>query len=118
MKYQVVYMFSKYTDMLPYFNANHERICGVPTCNNTEAYQKRVDNARAYYAKSKPVSLFLLVRYEAPNHTICRIKCPVNPLPVKGEFVASSLSDVISSLRAHGWEQITVQNRFDLSMFE
>lgn len=123
MNYQRAYIFSKYTDMLTYFNANKDRICGVPMFEDHDAYQKRVDNIRKRYAKERPVSLILLVRYEKDHstnhvHTICKIKCPINPLPIKGEFEASSLQSVIDSIIANGWEQVTTQTKFNLRLFE
>lgn len=35
--------------------------------------------------------------------TICRIKCPINPLPIKGEFETPSVGAVSHVLATMGW---------------
>ena len=123
MNYQRAYIFSKYTDMLDYFEANQASVCGVPLFEDHEAYQKRVDNIRKRYAKARLVNLILLVRYEKnpltdSMRTICKIKCPINPLPVVGDFETPHLTQVIKSLNKHGWEQVACQSAFDMRLFE
>ena len=49
------------------------------------------------------VGLVLLVRKDG-NGTHCRIKCPANPLPVKGEFLAPGLEPVLRFLSRDGWQ--------------
>lgn len=34
---------------------------------------------------------------------ICRIKCPINPLPIKGEFQCVSISEMTNLLTSLGW---------------
>lgn len=61
-----------------------------------------VENIRAFYAKEREVQLILLVRYEE-GKCICRIKCPINPLPIKGEFQCVSMSEMTNLLTSLGW---------------
>lgn len=61
-----------------------------------------VENIRAFYAKEREVQLILLVRYEE-GKCICRIKCPINPLPIKGEFQCVSISEMTNLLTSLGW---------------
>lgn len=122
MNYQLAYVFSKYTDMLEYFDKNEVRICGARMFEDLDTYLKRVDNVRKRFAQPRPVNLMLLVRFEhttnGDRRTICRIKCPINPMPIKGEFETNNLPDLIKFIKSLGWEQGTTQTKFDLSMFE
>ena len=54
--------------------------------------------------------LILLVRYERNPlnnrmRIICKIHCPVNPLPVRGEFETPSLNAVVDFLKKNGWRE-------------
>ena len=60
------------------------------------------ERAKEYYAKEREIELVLLTRYE-DGKMYCRIKCPVNPMPVKGEFEAPSYSAIYRFLRENGW---------------
>ena len=62
-----------------------------------------VENVRALYAKEREIQLILLVRYEE-GKCICRIKCPINPLPIKGEFQCVSTSEMTKLLISMGWQ--------------
>ena len=64
-------------------------------------YPNATDRQREYYAQERDIELILLVRHEN-GRTLCRIKCPVNPLPVRGEFEVPVL-DVRSWLNHNGW---------------
>ena len=66
-----------------------------------------------YYARERDVQLILLVRYEE-GKCICHIKCPINPLPIKGEFEAPSIGAVSHTLQTMGW---TYKEKLPLSMF-
>lgn len=66
-----------------------------------------------YYTKEREVQLILLVRYEK-GKCICCIKCPINPLPIKGEFEAPSISAVSHTLQTMGW---TYKEKLPLGMF-
>ena len=58
---------------------------------------------RAEYATEREIQLILLVRHEE-NKCICRIKCPINPLPIKGEFQCVSTSEMTKLLASMGWK--------------
>ena len=90
MKYDCVVVFHKCANLMPYFKARQD-------CVN----EKR-------YASERLVRLILLVRYERDQNTgkfktMCRIRCPINPFPVKGEFEAPSMNAVKYSLINLGW---------------
>ena len=69
---------------------------------------------RAEYATEREIQLILLVRNEE-GKCICRIKCPVNPLPLKGEFVVTNAGDVSRLLIDLGW---TFKDKLNLAMFK
>ena len=58
---------------------------------------------RAEYATEREIQLILLVRHEE-GKCICRIKCPINPLPIKGEFQCVSTSEMTKLLDSMGWK--------------
>lgn len=58
---------------------------------------------RAEYATEREIQLILLIRNEE-NKCICRIKCPINPLPIKGEFQCVSTSEMTRLLSSMGWK--------------
>lgn len=74
-----------------------------------------VEKAKEYYGQQKEIQLVARLRWEdfpvsAPKGIIqmpkcfCNIKCPVNPLPVKGEFELPSIDALHSFLKANGWK--------------
>lgn len=67
-----------------------------------------------YYAKEREIQLILLVRHEE-GKCICRIKCPINPLPIKGEFEAVNSAEVGRLLHELGW---IFKEKVNLSMFK
>ena len=70
-------------------------------------------NMEALYAKEREIHLILLVRYEN-GKCICRIKCPINPLPIKGEFQCVSTSEMSRLLTSMGW---TYKAKYRIGMF-
>ena len=70
-------------------------------------------NMEALYAKEREIQLILLVRYENEK-CICRIKCPINPLPIKGEFQCVSTSEMSKLLISMGW---TYKAKYGIGMF-
>ena len=64
---------------------------------------------REYYSRLRDIRLILLVRYErngnGNKNVFCKIHCPINPLPVKGEFETPSLGTIRKFLREQGWEE-------------
>lgn len=87
-KYHTVYRFTKRDNLLSWYEDR-------PDINHTPSI-------REYYAREREIQLMLLVRHEE-GKCICRIKCPINPLPIKGEFNATSSADVIRLLASLGW---------------
>ena len=66
-----------------------------------------------YYAREREIQLILLVRFEN-GKCICRIKCPINPLPIKGEFQCVSTSEMSKLLTSMGW---TYKAKYGIGMF-
>ena len=117
MYYDRIIIFTKRGNMSEYFQT--ARVSG--------RYNKTLyDDAKARHDAEREIQLIACVRYEdypvsTPKGIIqmskvfCRIKCPVNPLPVKGEFELPSLESLYSFLKANGW---TVRQAFDTRLFE
>ena len=97
--YHFAIIFAKHTNLLPWFDAQH----GI--YSHLSHSPVEYDRARAMYARDRDVQLILLVRYELgrAGRPYCKIKCPINPLPVRGEFEAASLSYIIKFLQNDGW---------------
>lgn len=84
---------------------------------------KPSEQAKAYYEAEREIQLIALIRRETNgakgSKCICRIKCPVNPLPVKGEFELPSLESLHKFLKANGWTyKRTVYSREFERIFE
>lgn len=92
MKYQTACIFTKKGNLLPWLYSQHT--------NPSAAEQE-------FYARERKLQLILLVRNDS-GRIYCRIKCPVSPLPVKGEFEAPSFSAITDFLWANGWRKMQV----------
>lgn len=104
MKYDYVLVFTKKGNLLDYMNTDKgSRIIA------------NVKKAKEYYGQERNIQLVASVRWEEfPVSTrkgivqmpkcFCRIKCPVNPIPVKGEFELPSMESLLTFLKANGWE--------------
>ena len=103
-KYTRAITFSKHTDLLPYWEANRNKY--------TSATRWMED--KDYYAVKRDVSLILQIRY-VNNMPMCRIKCPINPLPIKGEFAVAHLGGLVAWLEKDGW---TMNGNHDLFPFK
>lgn len=103
--YGMAIIFTKRDNLLKWFSAND----GFWALG-TNAYQR----ARAVYAKEREIQLILLVRFNAKGKPICRIKCPINPLPIKGEFEAPTVGAVSHTLETMGW---TYKEKLPLGLF-
>lgn len=53
--------------------------------------------------QEREVSLILTLSYR-DNKLFADIKCPINPLPVKGEFRTPSRKAIIDFLISNGWD--------------
>lgn len=92
-KYTTATMFTKRGNLLPWLN--------------TQPYPV-TESAQRMYAQEREIKLVLRTRYERvgdKTKLMCHIKCPVNPLPVKGEFEAPSYRAICNFLRQNGWER-------------
>lgn len=83
------WIFTKKGNLLPYLHSKN--------CTPSEA-------AKEYYGKEREIQLVLLIRSEN-GKIYCRIKCPVSPLPVKGEFKVPSISAIANFLYQNGWSR-------------
>lgn len=68
----------------------------------------------SYYSEPRDIQLILLIRYEN-NKIYAKIKCPINPLPVRGEFEAPSLTAITDFLVNNDW---TLKEDMNLHMFK
>ena len=108
MKYDCVLVFHKMSNLASYFAANEHKLVGHLNIDDRN-YEACYDNIANRYAEhERLVRLILLVRYERDQNTgkfktMCRIRCPINPFPVKGEFEAPSMNAVKYSLINLGW---------------
>ena len=103
--YGMAIIFTKRDNLLKWFSANDTFYA-----QGTDAYQR----ARAVYATEREVRLILLVRFNEKGRPICRIKCPINPLPIKGEFEAPTVGAVSHTLETMGW---TYKEKLPLGLF-
>lgn len=98
-KYDRAIIFTKKGNLKEYFYT--DKVCYGIFLN------KPSEQAKAYYEAEREIQLIALIRRETdgPNKSkcICRIKCPINPLPVKGEFELPSLESLYKFLKANGW---------------
>lgn len=92
-KYTSAFIFTKRTNLSAYCNNKVYCKCGSDT--GFEAMRK-------YYAKERDVQLIALFRYEQ-GKCFCKIKCPINPLPIKGEFETLSAHVLSEFLIKEGW---------------
>ena len=107
--YHSAIIFSKHTNLLPWFCSKYST---VPDefCTSLGFNQFKND-----CAKLRDVQLILLVRFDNDGHTYCKIKCPVNPLPIKGEFEVVSLTQIIKLLQREGW---TIKQKLPVALLK
>ena len=98
--YHTAIIYTKHTNLMPWYNGR----CDAP----------RNPTAREYYSKDREVQLILLVRHE-DGKCICRIKCPINPLPIKGDFQCVSTGEMSKLLKSMGW---TYKEKVHSGMFK
>lgn len=103
MTYDIAYIFTKKGNLLPYYEGKVVR---------------ENESVRQYFARERELQLVLLVRFDKTSNrirTMCRIKCPVNPLPIKGEFEVVSASLMVEFLTNNGWQW---KDKIHRSLFE
>lgn len=105
LKYTKILVFTKKTSMIDYCT------CKVTQrASTTEGFNRMCE----YYAREREVQLIAMFRWEN-GKCFCKIKCPINPLPVKGEFETPSDSVVSRFLNENGWN---FKQKFYPRMFE
>ena len=93
--YHTAIIYTKHTNLMPWLQSRYERF-------GTHGTTEQAQRIRAAYEKDREVQLILLVRHE-DGKCICRIKCPINPLPIKGEFQCVSTGEMSKLLKSMGW---------------
>ena len=106
-KYTSITIFTKKGNLLPYLNLKLAGERGPLDAN-------RVRHLREQYSDEREIQLILLTRYEG-NKLMCKVKCPISPLPVKGEFEAPCYAAICSFLKENGW---SFKQKFYPRMFE
>lgn len=92
--YSQAYIFTKRTDMKKYCT---EKV--LSHCATMEARRRMIDS----YAKEKDVQLIAMFRWEN-GKCFCKVKCPINPFPIKGEFETPGTTEpVLDYLVEYGW---------------
>ena len=95
-KYTMVYIYTKKGNLMEYFYAMQRK------CDNPAA----AESLRKMYEAEREIQLIAMFRWEHSGMGIkhfCKIKCPVNPMPVKGEFEIPSVGALIDFLKKNGW---------------
>lgn len=95
MKYDRILIYTKKGNLMSYLTTDKV------ACSFRNANAERLT---AYYGREREIQLIACIRWEE-RRCFCKIKCPVNPLPVKGEFEVPSLYSLRNFLKANGWEQ-------------
>lgn len=93
--YHTAIIYAKHTNLMPWLQSKYEMF-------GTHGTTEQAQRIREMYSKDRDVQLILLVRHEE-GKCICRIKCPINPLPIKGEFQCVSTSEMTRLLASMGW---------------
>lgn len=91
--YHTAIIYTKRDNLLKWLNSRHPKFKDA----------QEAARIRAEYATEREIQLILLVRHEE-GKCICRIKCPINPLPIKGEFQCVSTSEMTELLASMGWK--------------
>lgn len=99
--YTSAIIFTKHTDMMSWFEGKYH--------NAPSDYASSVGFNQFKDGCSKPrdVQLILLMRYErttSGTRILCKIKCPINPLPIRGEFEVAHLHRLTQLLEREGWK--------------
>ena len=97
MKYSQIITFTKFTNLASYAETKANR--ANKTINDLPDWEKK------WYTTNTDITLNVYVRYEN-NSVYCKIQCPINPLPVKGEFEVPALHILINFLESNGWKEI------------
>ena len=107
--YHQAIIFTKRDNLSKWFDAN----CSKFIVDGNMEYSEHFVRAEKLYAQERDIQLILLVRFEN-GKCICRIKCPINPLPIKGEFQCVSTSEMSKLLTSMGW---AYKAKYGIGMF-
>lgn len=107
--YHQAIIFTKRDNLSKWFDAN----CSKFIVDGNMEYSEHFVRAKKLYAQERDIQLILLSRYEN-GKCICRIKCPINPLPIKGEFQCVSMGKMTKLLTSMGW---TYKAKYGIGMF-
>ena len=102
--YHTAIIYTKRDNLLKWLNSRYSKFRDA----------QEAARIRAEYATEREIQLILLVRHEE-GKCICRIKCPINPLPIKGEFQCVSTSEMTRLLSSMGW---TYKEKVHSAMFK
>ena len=105
--YHTAIIYTKHTNLMPWLQSKYEMF-------GTHCTTEQAQRIREMYSKDRDVQLILLVRHE-DGKCICRIKCPINPLPIKGEFQCVSTGEMSKLLKSMGW---TYKEKVHSGMFK
>ena len=105
--YHTAIIYTKHTNLMPWLQSNYTKF-------GTHGTTEQALRIREMYSKDRDVQLILLVRHE-DGKCICRIKCPINPLPIKGEFQCVSTGEMSKLLKSMGW---TYKEKVHYGMFK
>lgn len=97
--YDQAVIYTKRDNLLKWFDVNGYQYAQGANMEYSDKYQRM----KAVYATEREIQLILLVRHEE-GKCICHIKCPINPLPIKGEFQCVSTSEMTKLLASMGWK--------------
>ena len=106
-KYHRALIFSKNTDLLAYWEGKRKKARNVLEL-------QWWDERKFHYATKRNVQLILQLRYLDNGTTMCKIRCPINPLPTKGEFPVCHLGALVAFLQKEGWN---MEGNYGIAMF-
>ena len=89
MRKKTVLLFSKIANLEAYSNGLKRHVC-----------EREIEK----YAVPRLVNLVLSIGSNERGELMARINCPINPLPVKGEFQIPSPNAIIRWLTMNGWK--------------
>lgn len=95
--YHTAIIYTKRDNLSKWLNSRYPEYVDVE-----KEFAAEAARIRAEYATEREIQLILLVRHE-DGKCICRIKCPINPLPIKGEFQCVSTGEMSKLLKSMGW---------------
>ena len=93
MVYSHIYTYTKHTNLMPFAEVKAIK-SGKPISSL----------GRKYYEANRDVKMNVYVRFSG-NNVYCRVQCPINPLPVTGEFAVPKLCVLQDFLSANGWKE-------------